>query len=66
MLGEQRFIESVQRGGDGGHLGDDIYAVALIFHHGADAAHLSLDAVQAVDQIPVFLVFTVFVFQTAA
>ena len=45
MLGEQRFVESVQRGGDGADLGDDVHTVAFFLDHGADAAYLSFNPV---------------------
>src|SRR5207247_3687711 len=42
--------EAVERGADGGDLREDVDAVAVVLDHPLDAAHLSLDPVQALDQ----------------
>ena len=50
MLCQQLFGKAVQRRVRRRHLHKDVHAVGILFQHAADAAHLPLDAVQAVDE----------------
>ena len=56
MIGKEHLVEAVQRCVDGGHLHEDVSAVGVIFQHVLNAAHLALDAFQAVHQVAPFLV----------
>jgi hypothetical protein len=50
MVLEQLDRDALEGGGDGGDLGEDVDAVALLLDHPLNATHLSLDPVQALDQ----------------
>ena len=43
--------EALERGRDGADLREHVDAVAILLHHPLDAAHLSLDAVEAVHEL---------------
>ena len=47
---EELHRDALQRGRHGGDLREDVDAVALVLDHPLDAPHLTLDAVQALDQ----------------
>src|SRR5207247_6515849 len=47
MVIEHLEAQALQCGSDGGDLGQDVDAVAVVVDHALDAAHLSLDAVEA-------------------
>src|SRR6058998_3858946 len=50
VLVEELEGDSLERGGDGRDLGQDVDAVAVVGDHLLDAAHLPLDAMEALDQ----------------
>ena len=47
MVFEHLEAQALQCGANGGNLGEDVDAVAVVVDHAFDSAHLSLDAVQA-------------------
>ena len=47
MVGEQKKPELIERGAKGGHLGEDIDAVALLVNHLLDTADLTGDSGKA-------------------
>src|SRR5699024_6697122 len=51
MVGQQHLVKAVQRRVDRRDLNQDVRTVSIVFYHLSDAAHLTLDPVQAVDEI---------------
>ena len=43
VAGEQPNADGIQRGADGGDLGEDVDAVAIVLHHAEQAVNLALD-----------------------
>jgi hypothetical protein len=51
VIVEQAERHLVERGLDGGDLGDDVDAVAVFLDHALDAAYLALEAPKALEQL---------------
>ena len=49
MLLDDFAFDARQRGADSGHLGHNVDAISVFLQHAHDAAHLTLDAIQAFD-----------------
>ena len=47
MLGEKLYADAIEGGANGGDLGEDVHAVALLIHHALDTRHLSGDSFEA-------------------
>ena len=46
VIAQRLLLDAVQRGAHGADLGQHVDAVAVLFDHAGDAAHLALDAAQ--------------------
>ena len=64
MRGEQFAVESVDGGADSGSLDQDIRTVGVVLDHTADAADLSFDPAEPVDQALVLRFVAFFCFMT--
>ena len=66
MAGQQLPVKRIHCSADRSGLNQDIVAVGIFFKHPLDAANLSFDAVEPMNEAFVFLLGTLFCFFTAA
>ena len=56
MIRKQLLIEGVERRAHRADLDQNIRAISVVFHHTADSADLSLNAIQTVDEFFIFVI----------